>query len=318
MDWCMTANHEAASELRRALSKYLARHAAPDADIEGAEIVISELLTNAVEHAGTMIWVGVDWGAKNPVLSVHDLGPDFVPPDDAPAADAPTGRGLMLATALSIDLDAAKKSAGGNCFRAVLDIERAPSPSFDPDVPERFSRLPELDEADGDGYFGRESFLKALVVEVTNNLELDRGPAAAEAVVARVGASVGQRMEEAYRTERSVTGPLSVDDVSELALGLKRAIDGDFYVISADEDKVVFGNRACPFGDSVKQAPSLCRMTSSVFGGIAARNSGRDVAVHLEERIALGDPECRVVVWFNPPPSEVEVFVHRYRSRTGD
>jgi hypothetical protein len=37
-------------------------------------------------------------------------------------------------------------------------------------------------------------------------------------------------------------------------------------------------------------------MTSSVFGGIAARNAG-GASVVLEERIAMGDPECRVVVW---------------------
>jgi hypothetical protein len=36
-------------------------------------------------------------------------------------------------------------------------------------------------------------------------------------------------------------------------------------------------------------------MTSSVFGGIAARNSG-EASVVLEERIAVGDPECRIVV----------------------
>lgn len=314
----MPANHEAAGELRRELSAYLTRHAAADADIDGAEIVISELLTNAVEHAGPMIWVGIDWGARNPVLSVHDLGPEFEAPTGFPEAHVPDGRGLMLAAALSIDLDTAKKSAGGTCSRAVLDIDRAPSTSIDPDVPERFGRLPELEEADPEGYFGRESFLKALVVEVANAVELENGPAAAEAVVARVGASVGQRMEQAYRQEQDVNGPLSVDRITELALGLKRAIGGDFYVISADDDKIVFGNRVCPFGNSVKLAPSLCRMTSSVFGGIAARSSGRDVAVHLEERIAVGDPECRVVLWFNPPPSEVEVFVHRYRTRTID
>ena len=56
-------------------------------------------------------------------------------------------------------------------------------------------------------------------------------------------------------------------------------------------------------------------MTSSVFGGIAARNGANDVAVHLEERIAVGDPQCRVIVYRTPPPSEVEVFVHRYRRR---
>ncbi len=46
----------------------------------------------------------------------------------------------------------------------------------------------------------------------------------------------------------------------------------------------------------LRRAPGLCRTTSSDFGGIAARNSG-GASVVLEERIALGDPDCRVVVW---------------------
>jgi hypothetical protein len=36
-------------------------------------------------------------------------------------------------------------------------------------------------------------------------------------------------------------------------------------------------------------------MTSSVFGGIAARNHGHAVVL-LDERIAVGDPECRITV----------------------
>jgi predicted ArsR family transcriptional regulator len=83
-------------------------------------------------------------------------------------------------------------------------------------------------------------------------------------------------------------------------------------VIEADEDKVVLGNTRCPFGEAVRRAPSLCRMTSSVLGGIAARNSDEPVAVLLEERIAVGDPGCRVVVYLRDPGDEASTMVHRY------
>ena len=53
-------------------------------------------------------------------------------------------------------------------------------------------------------------------------------------------------------------------------------------------------------------------MTSSVFGGIAARNSDHEVAVVLEERIAVGDPGCRVVVYLATPPDDPQA-AHRYR-----
>lgn len=52
-------------------------------------------------------------------------------------------------------------------------------------------------------------------------------------------------------------------------------------------------------------------MTSSVFGGIAARN-GTDAAVQLEERIAVGDPECRVTVWLRGVPLSSRSLVHFY------
>ena len=58
----------------------------------------------------------------------------------------------------------------------------------------------------------------------------------------------------------------------------------------------MLGNTQCPFGEFVRRATSLCRMTSSVFGGIAASSTGRPAAVDLQERIAVGDHGCRVVI----------------------
>ena len=88
-------------------------------------------------------------------------------------------------------------------------------------------------------------------------------------------------------------------------------------VIEASPEKIVLGNRACPFGEVVTRAPGLCRMTSSVFGGIAARNTG-GAAVVLEERIAVGDPECRIVVWLGADkPGRFEA-AHDYDARPAD
>ena len=156
--------------------------------------------------------------------------------------------------------------------------------------------LPSPEEAAPDGTFGREPFLRALVVQLADAVERQNGPSAAEAAVAAVGASVGGRMEDEYRRARGIVEQLDSEQITDLYSRLKAAIGGDFYLLEADEDKIVLGNRACPFGDAVKRAPGLCRMTSSVFGGIAARNTG-GAAVVLEERIAVGDPECRIAVW---------------------
>ncbi|MGZ6641578.1 MAG: methanogen output domain 1-containing protein [Solirubrobacteraceae bacterium] len=178
---------------------------------------------------------------------------------------------------------------------SVLPVRRRVPASHDP--PRLYAdalRSPE--EADPDGTFGRESFLRALVVQLAQAVERQAGPDAAEAAVAQVGADVGGRMEDEYRRARAIVDELEPRQIADLYVRLKAAIGGDFYVIEADEGKIVLGNRACPFGDVVKRAPGLCRMTSSVFGGIAARNTG-GAAVVLEERIAVGAPECRGVVW---------------------
>lgn len=76
---------------------------------------------------------------------------------------------------------------------------------------------------------------------------------------------------------------------------LKSAIGDAFRVVEVTSERIVLVNSRCPFGAEVQHSPSLCRMTSAVFGGIAARNA-EQAAVSLEERIAVGDPGCRVVI----------------------
>lgn len=82
-------------------------------------------------------------------------------------------------------------------------------------------------------------------------------------------------------------------------MDLKRRIKGQFYIIEETDEKIVLGNRACPFGDRVRQRTSMCMMTSNVFGAIAAENLGY-AKVELQETIARGDAGCRVVVYLKP------------------
>ncbi len=318
MDWYVPNERGATRELRREFMRFITRHASPDSDLEAAQLIFSELLTNAVESSDGPVWVSLDWGGQQPVLSVNDLGPGFELPDntDMPDPSVVGGRGLLIVTHLVGHLEVARKAAGGSRVRAILPLRRPPTASIDPEPTSLDRVLPAPSEVDEHGQFGRESFLRALAVQLAQATEREAGPVMAEALVAEVGSGVGFRMEEAFRQFRELPeDPLSVDHLAELLVGLKRGIDGDFFVIEANEERIVLGNRRCPFGDAVRHAPALCRMTSSVFGGIAARN--RDgVAVHLEERIAVGDPQCRVTVWLVPPPAAIEPEVHFYgRSR---
>jgi len=77
---------------------------------------------------------------------------------------------------------------------------------------------------------------------------------------------------------------------------LKRRIQGDFYTIEETDEKIVLGNRLCPFAEKVVGKPSMCMMTSNVFGDIAAENLGYAKVV-LNKTIAQGDHGCVVTVY---------------------
>lgn len=297
MDWFLdTTQPVGGRALRKQFAAYLARHASDDADLAAAELVFAETVANAAEHSAGAVWVSVDWSEPTPLLVVHDLGEGFTldprPPEDE---FAESGRGLVLVSHLSTELAVAARRAGGSTVTARLPVRRPEEPSYEPPS-RRVDALPTMDEASPEGTFGKESFLRALVVELAQAVEFTDGPAAIQAAIVQVGTDVGGRMEDEYRRARSIVDELTPEQMADLYVRLKNAIEGDFFVIEASAERIVLGTRSCPFGGVVQRAPALCRMTSSVFGGIAARNTGGAV-VHLEERIAVGDPQCRVTVW---------------------
>jgi len=253
-------------------------------------------------------WVSVEWSGVRPTLTVRDLGEGFVLPAlDTPAVTQIGGRGLFLVDRLAHDLAVAARRGGGTTVTVTLPVTRPTPVDHDPPGHHR-GVLPAVDEAGSDG-FGKEAFLRALVVQLALAVEEQHGSDAAAAAVAQVGTDVGGQMEAEYRAARGVVGRLDTETLAECLVRLKRAIDGGFHVIELTDDRIVLGNDRCPFGDAVQRAPALCRMTSSVFGGIAARNSDDGATVVLEERIAVGDPSCRVVVDLRPDAS----LGHRYR-----
>lgn len=144
----------------------------------------------------------------------------------------------------------------------------------------------------------RDVFLRSLLRELAGTLENVVGIEEAAGYISVVGGTIGEKIDKAYRNAINVDR-LSRDQVSQVLLDLKRRIQGDFYIIEEREDRIVFGNRACPFGEFVKGRPSLCMMTSNVFGAIAAENLGY-ARVDIGESIASGHAGCRVVVHLRP------------------
>lgn len=159
----------------------------------------------------------------------------------------------------------------------------------------------------------RDVFMRTLIRELAGTLEDVIGLKEASGFISVVGQAVGQTIDSEYKRALD-TDALSRSEVSRVLVDLKRRIRGDFYVIAEDDDTLVLGNRACPFGDKVLGRPSMCMMTSNVFGYIAAENLGY-AKVELQETIARGDAGCRVVVHLRQTP-ETDVVDGREYFRT--
>jgi predicted ArsR family transcriptional regulator len=144
----------------------------------------------------------------------------------------------------------------------------------------------------------RDVFLRTLLRELAGTLSDVGGVEEASGFVSVVGQRMGQQINEMYRGSLSLPS-LNAQQVASVLVDLKRRIQGDFFIIEQDDEKIVLGNGACPFGDKVIGRKALCMMTSNVFGGITAENLGYAKVV-LEQTIADGDPGCRVVVHLKP------------------
>lgn len=154
----------------------------------------------------------------------------------------------------------------------------------------------------------RDVFLRTLIRELSGTLQEVVGLEEASGFISVVGQRVGDQINASYRSALAVSN-LSREQVADVLVDLKRRILGDFYIIEQDDEKIVLGNRACPFAEKVICRPSMCMMTSNVFGVIAAENLGYAKVV-LEETIAQGAPGCRVVIHLKPT-SEAEAAAGR-------
>ncbi|GAA3975143.1 methanogen output domain 1-containing protein [Allohahella marinimesophila] len=144
----------------------------------------------------------------------------------------------------------------------------------------------------------RDVFLRSLIRELAGTLQDVIGLEEAAGFVSVVGQRIGDQLNQSYR-QAIGTETLSRSQVAEVLVDLKRRIKGDFFIIEESDDRLVFGNRACPFAEKVIGRPSMCMMTSNVFGVITAENTGY-ARVELKETIAEGAPGCRVVVNLKP------------------
>jgi predicted ArsR family transcriptional regulator len=144
----------------------------------------------------------------------------------------------------------------------------------------------------------RDVFMRTLIRELAGTLQEVVGLEEASGFISVVGQRMGDQINSDYKQALAVS-ELSREQVAQVLVDLKARIQGDFFILSEDDDKIVLGNRACPFAEKVIGKPAMCMMTSNVFGSITADNLGYSKVV-LEKTIALGDLGCRVVVYLKP------------------
>ena len=138
-------------------------------------------------------------------------------------------------------------------------------------------------------------FIRTLFQELSSSLLKVIGTDDASKFISVAAKNMGREVDRKYKSALQVYN-LSREQVAQVLVDLKNRIQGDFYIIEESDEKIVFGNRTCPFADKVRNRPSMCMMTSNLFGSIAAENLGY-AKVELQETIAQGNAGCRVVIY---------------------
>ena len=156
----------------------------------------------------------------------------------------------------------------------------------------------------------RDVFLRDLLRNLSGTLEDVIGIDEASGFISIVGQKMGDDINALYKDVLN-TDSLNRSQVSSVLADLKQRIQGDFIIESEDNEKIVLTSKSCPFAEKVIGRPSLCMMTSNVFGTITAENLGY-AKVFLEETIASGNEGCKIVIYLQDNEESVTVEGNEY------
>jgi anti-sigma regulatory factor (Ser/Thr protein kinase) len=116
------------ARVRRDARRFLEAWAdAERSDLDAAELVVGELLANAVRHGAPPYGICIDWQDDPPILCVVDRGDGMVPLYSAPGPQSERGRGLLLVRALAgeVIVDAPAVDREGTRVVVALPVQRA-------------------------------------------------------------------------------------------------------------------------------------------------------------------------------------------------
>jgi anti-sigma regulatory factor (Ser/Thr protein kinase) len=118
---------EETSRVRPDVRRFLEKQAdAGKSDLDAAELVVGELVANAVRHGAPPFGVCIDWHDDPPMLCVVDRGRGMRPVYPAPSLDSEGGRGLLLVRALAgeVVVDSASADRDGTRVVVALPVQR--------------------------------------------------------------------------------------------------------------------------------------------------------------------------------------------------
>jgi anti-sigma regulatory factor (Ser/Thr protein kinase) len=130
VSWDVDASDpRSAAAVRAQFMTFLSRFVDAETDLFPAELILGELLANAVEHAPGPVHVELAWRGDEPFLTVRDSGRGFQPrarlPEDA---FSESGRGLFLVSAFATSVTSETRLEGGTDVCVVLPFTRAEQP----------------------------------------------------------------------------------------------------------------------------------------------------------------------------------------------
>lgn len=262
MDWCVDTRVRGASSLAVSeIAAHLERHAIEPGVVELARATVQQTFADADPGP---LWATLDWSRHQCTMHLR--------PVKEPVG-TPIGPGVTRAHEDLGDLARVWADMAEHKSEQVLELGVARAPERDIDPPPADPQSVAQPDA--------AHLLGLLTGEIEGGRSL-------EEAAARAGATVAALVEPTDTEERG-----QLVDMAELLVEVERELGGDFEIVEAGERRIVVRNRRCPFGPATGRG--MCRFTSALAGGLAARASGRS-DVTVAQSLAAGDQECRLVV----------------------
>jgi anti-sigma regulatory factor (Ser/Thr protein kinase) len=123
--------HADARAARTRIAAYLREQASSDSDLAATELIVSEIVGNALKHGAGGASLRLEWCDDRAILHVRNSGQAFEAPLGLPEEpSAETGRGLFLVRAISLGLRI-ERDCDMNHVHVILPVRRgkpAPAP----------------------------------------------------------------------------------------------------------------------------------------------------------------------------------------------